>query len=262
MIRVSMVQDVEIINVEDKNGVMRQLRIFVKDDNMYIGPVQALFDRTYVLKDRHRMNFNSKLDKHQNELPHISFILDKIENFPEYSYFDKETMIKLAVERNIQDLNVKKKIYTACEELFIEYGFNSMNFCLDRRGDIWVHYKQYEEQKQRKSILKVINDDKLLEEFEALYRKCFRFIRYVNIDKNTNEIKCFALKSLNITKLYIWLADHMIIYKVDYVSDVYNETLRELEFHKPEEGEDMCYKIYSDKNGFKLKESGIREECI
>lgn len=254
MIRVNMVQEVETITIEDKNGIMRRLNIFVKEDNMYIGPVQALFDRTFILKDRHRMDFNSKLDKHQNEMPHVSFILDKIEKFPNHSYFTKEAIMELIVERGIQNVELKPKVYTACRELFIEFGFNSMNFCLDRRGDIWVHYKLYEEQKQRKNILKNLSEE-LQDEFESLYNRSFRFIRYVHIEED-GSIKCFALKSLNISKLYRWLSDKMLIHKVEYVSEIYNETLRELEFYKErlDEDDDMYYKIYSDKDGLRLKD--------
>lgn len=260
MIRVNMVQDVEVISIKDKTGVVRQLKIFIKDDSMYIGPVQTLFDRNYILRDRHRIDFNSKLDMHQNELAHVSFILDKIDKFPDNSYFTKGQIFDMVIDFNVSSLELKKKTYTACEELFIEYGFNSMNFCLDRRGDIWVHYKQYEEQKQRKNILKALSREQQVQ-FDELYRKCFRFIRYVNIDKETNEIKCFALKSLNITKIYRWLTDMMLIHKVDYVSDIYNAAMLELEFHKPEDN-DMCYKVQSDKDGIRLKDRVVTSNAI
>lgn len=255
MIRVNMVQEIGTKIVRDKNGITRKLNLFVKDDNLYIGPVQALFDRTFILRDRHRMDFNSKLDKHQNEMPHVSFILDKIEKFPNHSYFTKGAILDVIIESGVRSIELKPRTYIACKELFIQFGFNSMNFCLDRRGDIWVHYKSYEEQKQRRDILKNLSDD-LYKEFDSLYNKSFRFIRYVHIEDD-GEVKCFALKSLNISKIYRWLTDKMLIHKVNYISEIYNEAVRELEFYKekPEDGDDMYYKIYSDKDGLRLKET-------
>ena len=56
-----------------------------------------------------------------------------------------------------------------------------------------------------------------------------RFIRYANID-DAGNVKGFALKSINISKLYKWLSENHLIHKVNYVSDIYNEAVRELGF--------------------------------
>lgn len=253
MIRVSMVNEYEVYSLDDKNGVSRQIKLFTANGNIYMGPVQSLFDRTYVMRDKHRMNFVSKLDTKQNELIHVSVILNKIREIGRYSYYTEEMIINFlkGLGYTEDDLTLKEKQYSTSKEMFIEYGFNSMNFCLDRRGDIWVHYKAYEEKKQYREILSHIGRDELRVEFEKMYRKIFRFIRYINMDDG-NDIKCFALKSINITKLYFWLKDHGLIHKISYVSDIYNETLRELEFHDVNVN-DSYIKVVVDSDGVRLK---------
>ena len=253
MIRVSMVNDYKIHTIFDKKGVGRQIKVFKTNDNIYLGPVQTLFDRTYVMKDKHRMNFVSKLDTKQNELAHVQVILNKIKEYGRYSYYTEEEIKRFLIGLGYteDDMTLKPKIYSTSKEMFIEYGFNSMNFCLDRRGDIWVHYKAYEEKKQYREILNNIDNDDLKEEFEKMYRKIFRFVRYVNMD-DENDIKCFALKSINITSLYFWLKEHALIHKVNYVGDVYNETLRELAFHDISSN-DSYVKVIIDSDGVRLK---------
>lgn len=253
MIRVSMIHDYETVKLEDKNGIVRQMKLFEVHGNIYMGPVHALFDRTYVMKDKHRMNFVSKLDVKQNELLHVNVVLEKIKEHKHYSYYTEDMIINFLKERGYteNDMTLKPKIYSTAKEMFIEYGFNSMNFCLDRRGDIWVHYKSYEEKKQYLDILAHINNKEEKEEFEKMYKKLFRFVRYTNIDDPEN-IKCFALKSINITKLYHWLNDHKLIHKVNYVSDIYNETLREIEFHDVK-ADDPYIKVIIDNDGVRLK---------
>ena len=263
MIRVSMVSEYDVYSLEDKNGINRQIKIFSTNSNIYMGPVQSLFDRTYVMRDKHRMNFVSKLDTKQNELIHVSVILDKIRELGRYSYYTEEMIISFLNELGYteEDIKLKEKQYSTSKEMFIEYGFNSMNFCLDRRGDIWVHYKAYEEKKQYREILNHLSRDEEREEFEKMYRKIFRFIRYINMD-DENNIKCFALKSINITKLYFWLKEHGILHKVNYVSDIYNETLRELEFHDVSV-DDSYIKVIVDSNGVRLKNNlDENNECI
>lgn len=253
MIRVSMVSEYNTYTIFDKKGVGRQIKIFKSNDNIYLGPVQTLFDRTYVMKDKHRMNFVSKLDNKQNELMHVRVVLDKIREYGCYSYYTEDGIVNFlkGLGYTEDDMSLKPKIYSTSKEMFIEYGFNSMNFCLDRRGDIWVHYKAYEEKKQYREILNNINNSVLRDEFEKMYRKIFRFVRYINMD-DENNVKCFALKSINITKLYFWLKDHGLIHKINYVGDIYNETLRELEFHNVS-SEDNYTKVIIDSEGVRLK---------
>ena len=230
MIRVSAISDFEQFELIDKHGVKRKLKMFEKNGNIYIGPVQALFDRTHICKDKNRMDFTSKLDKRFNELLHVSSIIEKINKHKTYSYFTKDIILEFLYSKGYteEDIILKNKTYTCARENFIEYGFNSMNFCLDRREDLWVHYKEYEEQKQYREIIKNIPKEKL-SDFENEYKKMVRFIRYANID-NEGNVKGFALKSINISKLYRWLSDNYLIHKINYVSDIYNEVTRELEF--------------------------------
>jgi hypothetical protein len=230
MIRVSAVSEFEQFELEDKNGGVRKLKLYEKKGNIYIGPIQVLFNRAFICKDKNRMDFVSKLDKRFNELMHITVIFKKIDQHKLYSNFTKEALKEFLYSKGYtdEDLTFKDKTYTCAKENFIEYGFNSMNFCLDRRDDIWVHYKEYEEHKQYKEIVNHIPKE-IRRDFESEYCKMIRFIRYVNID-DVNDIKCFALKSINITKLYNWLSDNHIIHKINYVADIYNETLRVLDF--------------------------------
>ena len=230
MIRVSAVSEFEIFTIVDKNGVERKLKMFVKNGNIYLGPLHALFNRNFICKDKTRIDFVSKIDKGFNEIMHISVIFDKIDEHLVYSNFRKNDLKQFLLDKgfNEDDLTLKNKIYTCAKENFIQYGFNSMNFCLDRRDDIWVHYKDYEEQKQYREILNKVPENKL-EEFKSKYKKMVRFIRYVSIDEN-GEVKGFVLKSINISKLYTWLSDNNLIHQVNYVTDIYHETKRELSF--------------------------------
>ena len=230
MIRVSAVSEFEKFELVDKDGVKRSLKLFEKNGNLYIGPVQSLFNRTYICKDKNRMDFTSKLDKRFNELLHVSSIFEKINKHKTYSYYTIEILKDYLYSKGYtdNDFTLKNKTYTCARENFIEYGFNSMNFCLDRRDDIWVHYKEYEEQKQYREIINVIPENKL-KAFNDDYKKMLRFIRYAHIDDN-NNVKGFALKSINISKLYNWLTENHLIHKVNYVSDIYNEAVRELSF--------------------------------
>ena len=230
MIRVSAVSEFERFTLVDKNGVERKLKMFVKNNNIYLGPVQALFNRTYVCKDKNRMDFVSKLDKGFNELLHISTIFEKIKKHKVYSNFTIDLLKQFLYTQGFtdEDFILKNKTYTCAKENFIEYGFNSMNFCLDRRDDIWVHYKDYEEQKQYREIISKVPSHKM-EDFENCYKKMIRFIRYASI-QDDGSVKGFALKSINISKLYEWLSSNHIIHQVNYVSDIYHETKRELSF--------------------------------
>lgn len=229
MIRVSAVEDIKRFTLADKNGVDRKIELFEKKGNIYIGPIQALFNRTYVCKDKNRMEFSSKLDKRFNELMHVSVIFEKIQKHRTYSNFTIDMIKEFLYEQGFkdEDMTFKDKVYTCARENFIEYGFNSMNFCLDRRGDIWVHFKDYEENKQYREIIQYVPESKRYE-FNGAYRKMIRFIRYVSIEGG--EVKGFALKSINMTKLYEWLSANHLIHKVKYVSDIYNEAERELSF--------------------------------
>jgi hypothetical protein len=175
------------------------------------------------------MEFTSKLTKYNTELMHIAVVFEKIEKHKVYSHFTKEILKECLYSKGYtdEDFILKDKTYTCAQELFIEYGFNSMNFCLDRREDIWVHYKEYEETKQYIEIVKRLTSTQL-EKFETDYSKMIRYIRYASV--NGDEVKCFALKSINITKLYQWLTDNHVIHSVNYVSDIYHETLRVLDF--------------------------------
>lgn len=254
MIRVNAVSDYERFELIDKKGVKRSLKLFVKNGNIYIGPVQSLFNRTYICKDRNRMDFVSKLDKSFNELMHVSSIFDKINNFSLYSNFTVELLKEYLYSKGFtdDDFTLKNKTYTCAKENFIEFGFNSMNFCLDRKGDIWVHYKEYEEQKQYREILNKLPEDKI-EEFDKTFKKLTRFIRYASVDEEGN-VKGFALKSINITKLYEWLKDNLILHKVNYVSEIYNETLRVLSFTDIDES-NTYIKVIATKDGIILKDN-------
>jgi hypothetical protein len=229
MMRVSFVDPVDKFVLKDKNGIDRRLKLYYKNGNLYIGGLSSLFNRHYVCKDKNRMEFTSKLTKYNTELMHIAVVFEKIEKHKVYSHFTKEILKECLYSKGYtdEDFILKDKTYTCAQELFIEYGFNSMNFCLDRREDIWVHYKEYEETKQYIEIVKRLTSTQL-EKFETDYRKMIRYIRYASV--NGDEVKCFALKSINITKLYQWLTDNHVIHSVNYVSDIYHETLRVLDF--------------------------------
>lgn len=253
MIRINLISNFEKYDLEDKNGVKRCLKLYEKNGRIYLGPVQSLFNRIYVCKDKCRLDFFSKLDNHFNELMHISVVFDKINEFPMYSNFTIDMIKEFIYSKGYTEDNfkMKSKTYTCAKENFIEFGFNSMNFCLDRKGDIWVHYKEYEEQKQYREIIKNLNNNKL-EEFDKMYRKSIRFIRYASVDSN-GKVKCFSLKSINVTKLYQWLSDNHIIHKIHYVSDIYNETLRELSFTDITV-ENTYVKVVLTENGLILKD--------
>lgn len=253
MIRVNAVSEFEKYELVDKNGVKRTIKLYERKGTLYIGPVQTLFNRSNIFKDKHRLDFFSKLDNHLNELLHISVIFNKMNEYPIYSSFTIDTLKEFLYSRGYTEDNFepRNKTYTCARENFIEFGFNSMNFCLDRKGDIWVHYKEYEEQKQYREIIKHISNDKL-EEFDKMYRKSIRFIRYACIELN-GRVKCFSLKSINITKLYQWLSDNRIIHKINYVSDIYNETLRELSFTDITV-ENTYVKVTLTENGLVLKD--------
>jgi hypothetical protein len=254
MIRVSAISDFEKFELIDKNGIKRSLKMFVKNKNIYIGPIQSLFNRTYVCKDKNRMDFISKLDKNFNELMHVSIIFEKINEFNLYSNFTESIIKEYLYSKGFidEDFELKNKTYTCAKENFIEFGFNSMNFCLDRKGDIWVHYKEYEEQKQYREIVNKLPENKI-EEFDKEFRRMIRFIRYANID-NEGNVKGFALKSINISKLYRWLSENQLIHKVNYVTDIYNETLRELSFTDIDES-NTYVKVIATKDGLILKDN-------
>lgn len=252
MIRVSAISEFEKFELIDKDNIKRSLRLYVKNGNIYLGPIQALFNRNFICKDKNRIDFVSKIDKNFNELMHVSVIFDKIYEHKVYSNFtvnDLKTFLKSKGFTD-EDFRLKDKTYTCARENFIEYGFNSMNFCLDRKGDIWVHYKEYEEQKQYREIANKLSGDKLTE-FDKAYKKMIRFIRYANIDGN--KVKGFALKSINISKLYGWLTDNHLIHKVNYVPDIYNETQRELSFTNITT-ENTYVKVIATEDGIILKE--------
>lgn len=254
MIRVSAISDFEKLELIDKSGIKRSLKMFIKNKNIYIGPIQSLFNRTYVCKDKNRMDFISKLDKNFNELMHVSIIFEKINEFNLYSNFTESIIKEYLYSKGFidEDFELKNKTYTCAKENFIEFGFNSMNFCLDRKGDIWVHYKEYEEQKQYREIVNKLPENKI-EEFDKEFRRMIRFIRYANID-NEGSVKGFALKSINISKLYRWLSENQLIHKVNYVADIYNETLRELSFTDIDES-NTYVKVIATKDGLILKDS-------
>ena len=256
MIRINAVSDYEKYELNDKNNIKRSLKLYEKNGILYLGPVQALFNRTFICKDKYRIDFFSKLDNHYNELMNVTVVFDKINEYPMYSNFTIDSLKEFIYSKGYTDDNfrLRYKTYTCAKENFIEFGFNSMNFCLDRRGDIWVHYKEYEEQKQYREIIKNIANDKI-EDFDKSYRQMVRFIRYASVDSN-KDIKCFTLKSINITKLYGWLNDNHVIHKVNYVSDIYNETLRELSFTDITV-ENTFIKVIATENGFVLKDDLI-----
>ena len=113
-----------------------------------------------------------------------------------------------------------------------------------------MHYKEYEEQKQYREIANKLSGDKLTE-FDKAYKKMIRFIRYANVDGN--KVKGFALKSINISKLYEWLTDNHLIHKVNYVTDIYNEAQRELSFTDITT-ENTYVKVIATEDGVILKE--------
>ena len=230
MIKINAISDVENYELVDINNIKRKIRIYSKNGNLYIGPIQSLFNRTFVYKDKCRLDFISKLDNHFNELLHVQSAFKKIEQQPNYSNFTIDMLKSFLKDKgfNEEDFTLKEKTYTCAKENFIDFGFNSMNFCLDKKGDIWVHYKDYEEQKQYREIIKQLNPN-AIDDFEKEYRRMHRFIRYVNLD-DINNIKCFALKSINVSKLYSWLSDNKLLHKVKYISDIYNDAIRELSF--------------------------------
>lgn len=252
MIRVSIIPDVESFYVVDKNNIRRKLKIYSKKGNVYIGPVQSLFNRNFVYKDKYRLDFASKLDGHLNELLHVQTLFEKIEQQTTYSNFTVDMIKDILYDKGYtdDDFYMKDKIYTCAKENFIEFGFNTMNFCLDRKGDIWVHYKEYEEQKQYREIVSNLNKS-AIKSFEKDYRKMNRFVRYVNTD-DLNDIKCFSLRSINITKLYHWLSDNHLIHKVKYVSEIYNDVTRELSFTDITT-ENSYVKVIVTKDGIVLK---------
>lgn len=253
MIRVNAISEFEKFELIDKNNIKRSLRLFVKNGNIYLGPIQALFNRNFICKDKNRIDFVSKIDKNFNELMHVSVIFEKIYEHRVYSNFTVNDLKQFLRSKGFtdEDFKLKNKIYTCARENFIEYGFNSMNFCLDRKGDIWVHYKEYEEQKQYREIVNHLPEGKL-EEFDKSYKKMIRFIRFANVDGK--KVKGFALKSINVSKLYEWLSDNHIIHKVNYVSDIYNEAQRELSF--TDITVDNTYvKVVATEDGVVLKEA-------
>lgn len=253
MIRVNAISEFEKFELVDKNGVKRKLKLYVKNGNIYLGPIQALFNRNFICKDKNRIDFVSKIDKSFSELMHISIIFEKITEHRVYSNFKIDALKEFLNTKGFteEDFNLKNKTYTCAKENFIEYGFNSMNFCLDRKGDIWVHYKEYEEQKQYREIVSQLPTNRL-EEFDKAYKKMIRFIRFANVDGN--KVKGFALKSINVSKLYQWLSDNHLIHRVRYVSDIYNETQRELSF--TDITVDNTYvKVIATEDGIVLKES-------
>ena len=230
MMKVRAIEPTEVFMLKDKNGIERKIKLFYKKGNLYLGSLAVLFNRHYICKDKNRIEFTSKLSSHFTELMHIATIFEKIDQHKVYSNFTKEILKECLYSKGYtdEDFILKPKPYTCCKENFIEYGFNSMNFCLDRKENIWVHYKEYEENKQYKEIIKNIPNNKI-KEFEQEYKSMVKFIRYAEV-LDDNKVNCFALKSINITKLYQWLNDNHVIYKVNYVSDIYHETLRVLSF--------------------------------
>lgn len=230
MIKVYAISEVENYELIDLKNIKRRIRLYNKNGNLYIGPIHSLFNRNFVYKDKCRLDFVSKLDNHFNELLHVQSVFKKIEKQSNYSNFTIDMIKDFLKEKGYteEDMTLKSKTYTCAKENFIDFGFNTMNFCLDKKGDIWVHYKEYEEQKQYREIINQLNPNSL-KDFEKEYRKMNRFIRYVNTE-DVNDIKCFALKSINVSKLYSWLSDNKIIHKVKYISDIYNDAMRELSF--------------------------------
>lgn len=253
MMRVSYVEPLERFTLVDKNGIERRLKLYYKKGNLYLGGVQALFNRHYVCKDKNRIEFTSKLTKRYTELMHISVIFEKIDKHKVYSNFTKEMLKEALYAKGYtdDDFTLKDKLYTCAKENFIQYGFNHMNFCLDRRDDLWVHYKEYEEHKQYSEIVKHIPACDL-RDFEKEYGcHMVRFIRYAEVSDD-GTVRCFALKSINITKLYKWLSDHKLIHSVDYVADIYHETMRMLDF--AEVNKDNTYvKVIATADGVTLK---------
>lgn len=252
MISVNPINEFEKFDLVDKQGIRRHLKLYSKNGNIYIGPVQVLFNRSFVFKDKHRLDFISKIDLHGNELLHVSTLFNKIGEHEYYSNFRINTIKQFLFDKGYteEDFIIKDKIYTCIKENFIEFGFNSMNFGLDKKGDIWVHYKEYEEQKQYKDIVNQLTIGER-NEFEKEYRRMLRFIRYANI-KKSGEVKCFALKSINITKLYRWLSDNRLLHKVKYVADIYNDVVRELDFTDINKNNTIL-KVIVTENGIKRK---------
>ena len=52
MIRINAVSDYEKYELNDKNDIKRSLKLYEKNGILYLGPVQALFNRTFICKDR------------------------------------------------------------------------------------------------------------------------------------------------------------------------------------------------------------------
>lgn len=261
MFRVSFVQNIERCVLKDKKGLDRKIRLYVKNGNIYIGPMHSLFNRNFVCKDKNRMEFSSKLDINGCELMHVDTIFKKIKKHVVHSNFTEQILKDFLFSKGYteEDLTFKDKVYTCGKEHFIEYGFNSMNVCLDRREDIWVHYKEYEEQKQYAEIIKALPEESVVK-FRKVYKnKMLRFIRYANINDN-GTVDCFALKSINISKLYRWLTDEGLIHKVNYVVDIYHEAVRVIELANT--NVDNTYiKVVVTENGIVLKESNLGYNC-
>jgi predicted esterase YcpF (UPF0227 family) len=253
MMKVRPIEPTEVFMLKDKNGVDRKIRLFYKKGNLYLGSTSVLFNRHYVCKDKNRIEFTSKLSGYFTELMHISTIFDKIDQHKVYSNFTKEMLKECLYNKGYtdEDFILKPKPYTCCKEHFIEYGFNSMNFCLDKKDNIWVHYKEYEENKQYKEIIKFTPEHKI-KEFEHAYKSMVKFIRYAEVNDD-GTVNCFALKSINVTRLYQWLTDNHIIHKVNYVSDIYHETLRVLDFAETNK-DNTQVKVLVTSDGILLKQ--------
>lgn len=232
MIRVNTVSTTKEVTTVDKKRSQRNLQIVVEDGKVYLGPVGAIFDRKYVMRDKNRAYLTSKLTTNFGELLNISTLLSKIKTYPYYSYFTKDMIIKLLEENGIssQIINYEPETYTCAREHVIDFGFNTMNFCIDNHDDIWVYYKEYEEQKQFRSIINKLSHDQF-KEFMLVYPKMVRYIRYVNTN-NQDNLKGFALKSINVSKLYKWLDEVHVLHNINYVSDIYNECTRIMAFEQ------------------------------
>ena len=96
----------------DKNGVERRLKLYFKKGNLYLGGVQALFNRHYVCKDKNRIEFTSKLTRRYTELMHISVIFDKIDKHKVYSNFTKEILKEALYAKGYtdEDFTLKDKL--------------------------------------------------------------------------------------------------------------------------------------------------------
>ena len=261
MFRVSYVESVEKFVLKDKNGIERKIKMFVKNGNIYLGPLHSLFNRNFVCKDINRIEFSSKLDTDHHELMHVSVLFNKIKKHVVHSNFTIPMIEQFLFSKGYteDDLTFKDKLYTCGKEHFIEYGFNSMNVCLDRRDDIWVHYKEYEEKKQFNEILKTLPEGTIGKFKKAYKNKMVRFIRYANV-KEDGTVECFALKSINISKLYRWLTDVSIIHKVNYVVDIYHEATRIIELANTT-SENTYVKVVVTEDGPILKDSNLGYNC-